>query len=448
MRAGGGIEEHMPKVEKQTPGPMIEFGVSGLKHSGGMIREEFARELQGRRGIKAFRTMRDEDPIIGGVMLAVETLIRQVEKRVEPASMDRRDQDAAEFLESTFNDMSTSWPDTLAEILSALTYGWSAFEIVYKRREDGRVGWRKWAPRSQDSLLRWVFDPSGGIQGLVQSAPPDFKPRPLPIEKLLLFRAGTHKGSPEGRSLLRAAYRSWWRKTHIENIEGIGIERDLAGLPVVHAPAAIMAGNASANDKATFANLKELVRNIRRDEQEGVVFPQAYDGNANPLYKLELLSTGGRRQFDTNAIIGRLDARMAMSILADFILLGHEKVGSFALSSSKTSLFATAIGALLQSTYGVINRHAVPRLFALNTFGVRELPQVVHGDIESRDLKELGDFVERLARAGARMFPDDALENALRAEAHLPPLPEEEMRPQLTNGEDLDADDDQLGGDA
>ena len=59
------------------------------------------------------------------------------------------------------------------------------------------------------------------------------------------------------------------------------------------------------------------------------------------------MSTGGRRQFDTNAIIERYDTRMAMTVLADFIFLGHQSVGSFALSSDKTELFSMAIGAYL-----------------------------------------------------------------------------------------------------
>ena len=74
---------------------------------------------------------------------------------------------------------------------------------------------------------------------------------------------------------------------------------------------------------------KKLVRNIKRDEQEGIVFPLAYDPDTGNLaYDLKLLSTGGRRQFDTNAIIQRYDQRIAMSILADFILLGHQATGN------------------------------------------------------------------------------------------------------------------------
>ena len=47
-----------------------------------------------------------------------------------------------------------------------------------------------------------------------------------------------------------------------------------------------------------------MVKNIRRNEYEGLVLPAGYEA--------ELLSTGGTRQFDTNAIINRYDARSQM----------------------------------------------------------------------------------------------------------------------------------------
>jgi len=110
-----------------------------------------------------------------------------------------------------------------------------------------------------------------------------------------------------------------------------------------------------------------------------------------------------------------------MTVLADFILLGHEKVGSFALSSTKTNLFSTAIGAFLDSIAEVFNTHAIPKLFALNSFqGITSLPTIAHGDIETPDLKELGEYVTVLSGAGAPLFPDDQLENYLREVASLP----------------------------
>jgi hypothetical protein len=97
---------------------------------------------------------------------------------------------------------------------------------------DGKIGWRKMPIRSQETLQRWVFDESGGNMGMVQLAPPKYETTFLPIEKCLLFRSTTIKNNPEGRSFLRNAYRPWFYKKRLEEIEGIGIERDLAGLPV------------------------------------------------------------------------------------------------------------------------------------------------------------------------------------------------------------------------
>ena len=51
----------------------------------------------------------------------------------------------------------------------------------------------------------------------------------------------------------------------------------------------------------------------------------------------------------TGPIIERHSRHIAMTAMADFILLGHEAVGSFALADSKTDLFGVALGGLFTS---------------------------------------------------------------------------------------------------
>ncbi len=416
----------------------VELGSTGLTRFGGWVYEEWLRDLQGQQGIKVYKEMRDNDPVVGAFLFAIEMLLRQTSWRVEAASDDNKDQEAADFLESCLYDMSTSWHDTITEIISMLVFGWSYHELVYKRRmgdsqdptkrskyTDGRIGWRKIPIRAQETLWKWLFDDEGGIQGLEQLPPPDYQLRTVPIGKALLFRTKTNLNNPEGRSILRNAYRPWFFKKNIEEIEGIGIERDLAGLPVAQVPPELLSPNATTDQKAVLTAIKTIVTSIRRDEMEGIVFPSEFLPNGNKSgYKLDLLSAGaggGRRNFDTSAIITRYDQRIAMTVMADFILLGHEKVGSFALSSSKTELFSMALGAYMDSIRDVFNTHAVPRLFALNSFqGITELPRLEHGDVESPNLKELGDYITTLSGAGATLFPDDQLENYLREAASLP----------------------------
>jgi hypothetical protein len=202
-------------------------------------------------------------------------------------------------------------------------------------------------------------------------------------------------------------------------IEGIGVERDLAGLPVAWVPPEILDPNAPQAEKNVLAQIKKIVVNIRRDEQEGVVFPLAYDEEGHKVYDLSLLSAGGRRNFDTNAIISRYQDNIAMTVLADFILLGHETVGSFALSSDKSELFSVALGAWLDNICETFNRKGIQQLFALNGWSTENLPKLCHGDIQSMPLDELGTYISQLAQAGMPLFPNSALEEQLLSNAHL-----------------------------
>jgi hypothetical protein len=145
----------------------------------------------------------------------------------------------------------------------------------------------------------------------------------------------------------------------------------------------------------------------------------AFDEEGHKIYELSLLSTGGSRQFDTDKVIKRYENNIAMTVLADFILLGHEAVGSFALSSDKSELFSVALGAWLDNIVEVFNRKAIQQLFALNGWSTDNLPKLCHGDIESMPLGELGAYLANLAKAGMPLFPNAALEEQLLNNAHL-----------------------------
>lgn len=407
---------------------MKELGRVGMNRWGGHFREEFLTELQGRRGIQAYREMSENDDIIGAVLYAIELLIRQATWDVQPGGDSAKDKEAAEFVRSCMDDMTDTWTDTISEILSFLTFGWSAHEIVYKRRAgnsrdprlkskytDGLIGWQKLPIRAQETLYEWKYDDSDNLTGLVQMPPPDYGIIEIPVEKLLLFRTKSRKANPEGRSILRNAYRDWYFKRRIQEIEGIGVERDLAGFPTLTAPEGINIWDDEDPEMLRMrAAAERLVQNIRRDSMEGIVMPAGW--------QLSLLSTGSRRQFDTNAIIERYDARIAMTVLADFVLLGHQNTGSWALSSDKTELFSMAIGSYLDIICEVFNNQGITRLIDLNGEpfkGITDYPYLTHGDVESQDLEKLGAFLTAATGSGV-LVPDEGIEDYVREAAGFP----------------------------
>lgn len=405
-----------------------EIGRVGQRRYGGIFYEEFLSELRGRKGAEVFTEMSNNDETIGAILFAIEMLVRQASWNVEPGGSTAKDLEAAEFVKSCMDDMQQTWIDTISEILSFLTYGWSFHEIVYKRRmgrtkdnrtsskyDDGLIGWMKLPIRSQETLYQWEYDDQDNLIGMTQMPPPDFGLITIPMNKAMLFRTRSRKDNPEGRSILRTAYRSWYFKRRIQEIEGIGIERDLAGLPVITTPEGMDIWDKDDEDmNAIRAGLEAMVKNIRRDSTEGLVLPFGYT--------FELTSTGGSRQFDTNSIIARYDTKISQTVLADFIQLGHESVGSFALSSDKTNLFSMAICAFLDIICQTFNSQGIPALIDINGdhfAGVTDYPRLTHGDIEDVDLATMATFIKDMTSIGV-IIPDESLEDYVRQLGKLP----------------------------
>lgn len=405
-----------------------EIGRVGQRRYGGIFYEEFLSELRGRKGAEVFTEMSNNDETIGAILFAIEMLVRQASWNVEPGGSTAKDREAAEFVKSCMDDMQQTWIDTISEILSFLTYGWSFHEIVYKRRmgrtkdnrtsskyDDGLIGWMKLPIRSQETLYQWEYDDQDNLIGMTQMPPPDFGLITIPMNKAMLFRTRSRKDNPEGRSILRTAYRSWYFKRRIQEIEGIGIERDLAGLPVITTPEGMDIWDKDDEDmNAIRAGLEAMVKNIRRDSTEGLVLPFGYT--------FELTSTGGSRQFDTNSIIARYDTKISQTVLADFIQLGHESVGSFALSSDKTNLFSMAICAFLDIICQTFNSQSIPALIDINGdhfAGVTDYPRLTHGDIEDVDLATMATYIKDMTSIGV-IIPDESLEDYVRQLGKLP----------------------------
>lgn len=421
------------RVKKATSTDFAEVGSTGLQVNGGVVTQDFLRQLQGRAGSAVYKEMAENHPVIGATLSAIEMLFRSVEWTVEPSdSDDQRSIDEAEFVASCMGDMSSSWQDFISSVLGFLVYGYSFHEIVYKRRDgrtddgtsskfdDGRIGWRKMPLRSQETITEWVFDSTGGIEGAIQQDPSTGSTVLLPIDRCLLFRTTTRMNNPQGRSILRSAYVSWYYQKRIIGIEAIGIERDLAGMPVALVPPQLLSDSATSAETAALSAIKEIVRNIRRDEQDGLVFPLAYDPDTGNLaYDIKLMSTGGRRQFDTNQIIARYDTRIAMTMLSDFLLVGHDRIGAQALSVSKIELFQDSISAYLANMADVLNAYAIPRLMRINGVSDDLAPTISYTAPRAPDLDTISNYVSKLTTSGA-MIPDDQLDDYLRDVAGLP----------------------------
>jgi hypothetical protein len=415
------------------------FGQTGLRHAGGYISEETIPALRGDAARRTYKAMADNDYTVGAVVFAMTALFRGVGHSIQSADESEAAEEGKAFVEEVFDDMDTSFAEMMSEAASMFVFGFAGLEILYKRRvgpretdltarskfKDGKIGIRGLPLRAQTSITRWVInDATGAILGMVQQ-PNSGHETTIPIEKMLLFRTTAERNNPEGRSILRSAWRAWMFKRRMEEIEGVGVERDLAGFPVGRIPSQYMDPDAEPAEKAVFAAWQQMITRIKRDQQEGIIIPSDVRADGSKLFDLTLLSSGSTRSIDTSKIIDRLDRAIATSVLADFIFLGQQAVGSFALSSDKTALFAQSLKAFLDVVVGEINRKLLPALWDLNDLPEETMPTVKFADVETLDLTQITALITTMTGAGAQMFPDRELENHLRKLGGLPEAPEE-----------------------
>ena len=407
----------MVKKLSQTESTAI-LGISGENTINGQIRsDEFLPELRGKKAIRKYREMRDNDSTIGAVMYATEQVLRDVDLKVYACNDSPEAQREADFVESVLCDMDHTLDDHIAEALSCLSYGFAWFEVVYKRRvgptqssdkkrskyTDGRMGVRKIAMRAPWTVSRFDVDnKTGDIQGIYQDGGyAGTTKHYIPSRKSLYYRTTSLNGDPSGRSILRNAYTSYEYLNNLQAIEAIAVERELAGIPVARIPSEYLSPDATPSQVQFKSNLEQILRDVKFNEQGYIITPSdTYpDKDGSPtnirLVDVELMSSSGSRNIDINPIVSRYQHDIARSVLSEFLMLGSQG-GSYALSKSKTDLFLRALESYIQQIVDVLNKQLVERLWELNGLDYSLMPTIKAGDVAPHDLREIAGFLRNL----------------------------------------------------
>ena len=421
----------------------VQLGQGGTNTKDGTIRaDEFLPDLKGKRAIRKFREMRDNDSTIGAIMYATEQVLRDVDYYVEPANDKLKAQKEADFVKSILEDMEHSLDDHISEALSHLTFGFSIFEVVYKRRRgpqqrqasnyskysDGRIGVRKLASRAQWTIERFDVDKTtGDVLGVRQEQNYGSKSLFIPANKILHYKTTNTNNDPSGRSILRNAYTSYQYLKNLQNIEAIAVERELHGVPVGRIAAEYLSPDATADQASVRTQMEKILRDLKFNEQGYALLPSDVyrDADGKPtnqrIVDIELIASNGSRNIDINPIVGRYQHDIARSVMAEFLMLGAGANGSYALSKSKTDLFLRSMESYINSIFDVLNKQLVEPLWHMNGLDFDLMPKICAGDVAPHDLRELGSYLRNLNGANIDLSDQDDIVNALLANAELPP---------------------------
>lgn len=450
--------------------PLREVSTSGLQMSNGRVYEDANDAFQWPYAYCTYKMM-SYDSSVAAANNVIKSMVRKTKYKVkvDSAKPSQTQLDQIQFITECMNDMQHSWSDFMNETLSTLIHGFSLHEKVFKRREgfykkkpskfsDGKLGWDKLPIRSQGTVYKWMYDAKRRDLLKVRQHLPtnnsidyETKGKPLqgsyidiPAKKLLHFRHDAQLDNPEGNSPLKSCWVAWKYKTTLEELEAIGVSKDMRGVLKIKLPAEYMSPDAPEDQKAVVKWAEDTINNYHNNEAIGFIQPSFVAADTKvDKFDMELMGVQGNggRSYDTDKMINRYDNKILMSYLADVLKLGQDSVGSFALAGSKTNLLAVGIAAVLTEILDVINRDLVIQTLLVNGWDLskEEIPYITFEDLDERDLDELGKYIQRVASVGA-LEVSESLSEALLETARLPKVNRDKpIDPELTSGGSSDA---------
>jgi hypothetical protein len=404
-----------------------EMGSLGLKTFNGVSKDELKLELNWPNSIITFKEMSTHSAINAPLTLFENIICKATWKYKPPANATDEEKKQAELINQMMNDMEQPWSEFIRDVLSSNVFGFSVHEKVFRRRlkangsiyDDGVIGWKKLPIRAQESISKFLFSEDGNeIIGVQQNLTKindiynRFSKRSnlvnLPRSKFLLFRTGKHRGDPFGKSPLRDAYLAWRFLSALEELEATGAAKDLNGLPVLYLPAQYLAADAPPEVQAIRSYYENVMRNLQMNQQSAVILPQVVDPESKtPMFKLELMSVDGKKNFDILKIKEYYKNLIFTSLFADVLVMGQTATGSFALGAIKNSLSGA---------------------YELNGWDTSRMGTFDFDGIDSLDAETFSKLVQRAASVGL-IEVDRPVLNAIRVEMGVDPLPED-MPPQ------------------
>lgn len=426
-------EENIAPLPAPPTGNLVppEKGYNGLQAVAGQVYEECNPELAWPRCTQTFKAMLKDSTVSAGVEYPSMEMRRYYWDVEAPKGKEKQLDSYIKILRTMMSDMEHPWEDFINEAFTFVSMGFAVHEIVPRYRlkskgsrfNDGYVGIRKLAFRSQDSIVGWNWRNQGrDLDSFVQeiNIPRNYNEfglddytstdsrgnttKVIPLSNCLLFRNNPKKNSPTGSSPLVNCWESWKYKKAYEKVESSGVQADVHGFKILYIPDQYMREDASEGDKAIYKYYQDMMANAHIGKQSGFILPNIvnpYGGGKEGLFKFEIVNSQGNKAYDIGKIISRYTKEILTSLYADFLVVGQDGAGSMALSESKKEVLKMVVETKLGHIQNVLNHTLIPFIFKENNWETEVLPRFVFKLKKEEKLLDYSTAMYRFLTAGA-----------------------------------------------
>lgn len=378
-----------------------------------MVEREYQEDLRGELLYQQIDRMRRSDPQVKAILSVLKMPILSASWHVQPAEDTEKDNQVAEWLEKRlFEGMSMPWPDLLRHFLLYLDFGTMPFEMVWSVEDDQEfrrpLAVVDLSPRMPYSIYEWRLNDRGELASIEQWGLLGEEVY-IPANRLLVFVNEQEASNYRGVSILRAARKPWLLKERAEIVNNIALEKRAIGVDVGTL-------ENTGEDSSDREDAEDVLMGLRSEERAYVLETQRFK------YRVQGIEGN---VLDPLPTIQYYDSMIATSIVAEFLAMGKDDTGSYAMHRDKSTFFLMLLDSVAGHVESVVNRQLIPMWVRYNFPNVEAMPMLQHGRMDRRDISV---FTEALTK----LLGSNVIEvtPALRAEvAEVMDLPDDQPEP-------------------
>lgn len=282
------------------------------------------------------------------------------------------------FVQECLDEMNGNLFFTAREILSALAYGFSVTEIIWRPRPDGRVGIESLETLHPRSIL-FVLDTNDNSShknnlAMIVQWPWTSYQAIFPLNKVILYSNEMEFGNFYGTSRLRPAYKNWYLKEAI--LKGWAITLERYGTPIAIARVPNAAQKTLLPDGSTGTNI-DLTLGILEQLKNGTSL--AIDKDT----EIQIAEVQRALGADFDQFIKYLNSMIYRSLLLPTLVADHDSQGSYSLGRSHFDLFTMNLDYILRDLCTQLTYQLIRPLIEIN-FG----PQKTYGEFRYRAFQQ------------------------------------------------------------
>jgi phage gp29-like protein len=304
------------------------------------------------------------------------------------SALDKKEE-VVNFIKYNFEHVDGRISGALSQILSAIIYGFSVTEIVWKLIDDkeyrGKIGLKKLKTLDPETI-EFKVDELGNLEGVVQNFG-DNETVELPLQKTIIYSENKEFGNYYGNSRLRSIYKNWFIKETLTKFWNIALER--WGQPII-------VGTVPSTD-----DLDKMI-NILNNLQNKSAIAKTEGWELGALETGIGRSSGG----DYNVAIDYHNREITKGMLVPGLMIESTKGGSYALGQTQFDVFMLMIHNIENDLCGMIENYLIRPLVEYN-FGEQEsYPEFRFEPITKQDLFNMARTFAILVKNGV-ISPDE-----------------------------------------